>query len=105
MRMEEQVVLVMKLVGDLAEASSMGMADTAEVVRRAHAAGVPIPQAKEYLVELARSGLVELRPESGLGRVSAADAALMPSVQHPLGGRLPLSWARPLSQRRQTRGQ
>ncbi len=43
------------------------------------------------LLDLARTGRVELRPESGLGRLTAEDRALCPVTSD-----VPLSWARSL---------
>jgi hypothetical protein len=78
-----------------AENDSTGMGYTPAVVRRAVGMGYTARQAQDGLVALARAGLVELRPESGLGRLSAADAALCPAVTDPMTDRpLPLSWVR-----------
>jgi len=51
--------------------------------------------AADALLAAARAGLVELRPESGLGRLTAAELAACPTMpDYFTGGRLPLSWAR-----------
>lgn len=58
----------------------------------ARALGTRLPDVREALLAAAAAGLVELRPESGVGLLAPADAALCP--RGPDGW--PLSWARAL---------
>jgi len=52
-------------------------------------------QATAAVLSAGQAGLIELRPESGLGRLTEAELALCPTTTDYLtGGRLALSWAR-----------
>lgn len=66
-----------------------GLARVAEVSRRVHNR-FDTKRVTTELLEKAAQGIIELRPEGGLGRLSAEDAALCPRG----AGGLPLSWVR-----------
>ena len=68
--------------------ASVGLAFVPDAVRVLAALGVPAVQAT--LLDAARAGLVELQPESGVGRLTEEELALCPPG--PQGTRL--SWAR-----------
>jgi hypothetical protein len=70
--------------------ADLGLAFVPDVVR-ALAPAHSVHAIHAALLALARAGRVELRPESGLGRLGAEDRALCPVTSD-----LPLSWARPL---------
>ncbi len=70
-----------------AERDVTGMAWTATVSR---AAGLPGPLVVAILLAMGRAEIIELRPESGMGRLSKADAALCPTAYDGT----PLSWIR-----------
>ena len=67
---------------------SVGLAFVPDAVRALAALGVPAVQGA--LLDAARAGLVELQPESGVGRLAEEELALCPPG--PQGTRL--SWAR-----------
>lgn len=55
------------------------------------------PDAQKVLLAAAKQGLVELRPESGLGRLTDKELSLCPRMDPKVDrDRTPLSWARPL---------
>lgn len=69
-----------------------GLAFVPDIVRRLLPA-MPAAVAREMLLEAARRELVELRPEGGLGRLTAEDLVLCP----PGPAHTHLSWARLLA--------
>jgi hypothetical protein len=73
---------------------SCGLAFAPDVVRDLGEDG------KQLLLAAARDGLVELRPESGLGRLSDLEIAACPKMTDGT----PLSWVRPLYPRSLLRG-
>src|SRR5690606_2647313 len=66
-----------------------GLARVPEVSRRLHAES-PLIDLKSELLEAYKKGLVELRPEGGIGRLSVEEATLCPAG----AGGIPLSWIR-----------
>lgn len=73
---------------------SCGLAFAPDVVRDLGELG------QQLLLAAARDGLVELRPESGLGRLSDLEVAACPKMSDGT----PLSWVRPLYPRSSLRG-
>lgn len=70
-----------------------GLARVPEIGRRLHVES-PAVDLKAELLEAYQNGLVELRPEGGIGRLSIEDAALCPTG----AGGIPLSWIRLLEE-------
>jgi hypothetical protein len=81
---------ILSVVRELVE-PGYGLAFVPAVVREY---GAPIREAHADLIAAARRGDIELRPESGMGRLSAEELALC--VPGPAGSDSVLSWARPL---------
>ena len=84
-----------ELVAELTQADRRsGLVFVPDVVTAAVEVGLAsADEVPTMLVSLARGGRLELRPESGLGRLSAAERGLCPVAPD---GRTPLSWARVL---------
>ena len=92
---DEDVVL--RIVREEVEADRTmgGMAFVPTVVARAVAKGLRVLPAQQALLGLARSGSIELRPETGMGRLTHDESDLCPQVTDPMTRKpLPLSWAR-----------
>jgi hypothetical protein len=80
------------LVLDAVRSHASPTTGLAPVPAIARALGPRLPDVREALLAAAAAGLVELRPESGVGLLAPADAELCP--RGPDGW--PLSWAREL---------
>ena len=88
---DDAVSLVLDAVRSHASPST-GLAPVPAIAR---ALGPRLPDVREALLAAAAAGVVELRPESGVGLLAPADAELCP--RGPDGW--PLSWARELPRR------
>jgi hypothetical protein len=65
-----------------------------DVVRKLAGQGRSVEEARVALFEAAKQGSVELRPESGMGRLSPEDKRLVPVASYPGLGKVALSWVR-----------
>lgn len=85
-RLEELYRIVMELTSDVT-----GLAFIPDVVTKGVETGIgTIFEVKNILIRLAHAERLELRPESGLGRLSNAERAKCPIMSDGT----PLSWAR-----------
>jgi hypothetical protein len=73
-------------------ANDLGLAWAPAVVQRLCRLGLTVSEAQHAVLDAAGEGLVEARPESGLGRASTAEIALMPRGY----GGCELGWLRAL---------
>lgn len=87
--------VVLQLVTAEASSTSIGLAFVPAVVEQAMSLGLTMLRAQQALLRLATDEVVELRPESGLGRLTQHEVDLCPTTRDYLTDRqVPLSWAR-----------
>ena len=68
-----------------------GLSFVPDVVRKLAGQGRSVEEARVALFEAAKQGSVELRPESGMGRLSPEDKRLVPVASYPGSGSSPLN--------------